>query len=183
MNVIAQPPETHLFIPMVQYNSYIQAGRRVTTSSLLLTTLFALILTACGQQQAPSKQAGSGISFEGIDIQDAWARPGADGGMSAAYFRISNGDSESDTLISAFSTVATQTEVHESFHQKGMMGMREVQSVEVPGRSSVMFEQGGLHIMLIRLQKGLAEGDSVELTLTFARAGDITIQVPVQMMR
>ena len=38
---------------------------------------------------------------------------------------------------------------------------------------------GGYHIMLMGLDAPLKEGDEIELTLTFEKAGDVKVKVPV----
>jgi copper(I)-binding protein len=129
-----------------------------------------------------ASQAQADLPAQGLVVEDAWARPGMQGGMSAAYFRISNGQEADDRLVNASSDLADLTEIHESYDQPGgMKGMRKVDAVEVPGRSSVLFRQGGLHVMFIRLNRALAEGDSVTLTLDFEKAGQMVVEVPVRM--
>ena len=119
---------------------------------------------------------------EGIHIEGAWARPGSEGRMSAAYFLITNFDDLPDTLLSANSNIAQLTEIHESYERDDdMVGMREVGTVEIPGESTVRFEQGGLHVMLIQLTEPLVDGDSFELSLEFAGHGEIVVNVPVRL--
>jgi len=118
----------------------------------------------------------------GIHIENAWARPGSEGRISAAYFEITNYDNEPDVLLSANSTVARNVEVHESYeHEDGMIGMREVTDLEIPAQSTVRFEQGGLHIMLIQLTRQLQDGDSFEMTLTFENHGNVSFEIPVRL--
>ena len=38
---------------------------------------------------------------------------------------------------------------------------------------------GGYHIMLMGLVKPLKKGDEIEITLTFEKAGAVTVKVPV----
>lgn len=122
------------------------------------------------------------MTGEGIQVEDAWARPGGEGRMSAVYFLISNYNAEDDVLVSVQSDVAQNVEVHESYErEEGMMGMREVPDLELPGQSTVRFEQGGLHVMLMQLTRQLADGDSFELTLTFQKNEPVTIEVPVRL--
>jgi len=119
---------------------------------------------------------------EGMEVQEAWARPGADGRMSAAYFLISNFNSEDDVLISIETDVAQNAEVHESYErEEGMMSMREVPRLDLPAQSTVRFEQGGLHVMLMQLTRQLSDGDTFELTLTFEKNDPITVEIPVRL--
>ena len=41
---------------------------------------------------------------------------------------------------------------------------------------------GSYHVMLMGLKKPLVAGQSIPLTLTFAKAGNISVTVPVQAM-
>jgi periplasmic copper chaperone A len=77
---------------------------------------------------------------------------------------------------------AQNVEVHESYeHEDGMIGMREVRDLEIPAQSTVRFEQGGLHIMLIQLTRQLRDGDIFELTLSFENHGDVSFDILVRL--
>jgi hypothetical protein len=72
-------------------------------------------------------------------------------------------------------------EIHEMADVDGMMQMRPLpEGLEIPGGGEVTLESGGLHVMLIGLIRDLENGASYELTLEFERAGQVTLQVPVQ---
>ena len=117
----------------------------------------------------------------GIEIADAWARPGRDNGVSAIYMHVLNGSAETDTLIAFSSPVAGLVELHETYDRgDGMMGMRESEEPYFPARSVVSMQPGGLHVMLMQLNRPLNEGDDLELTLTFSGAGELTITAPVR---
>lgn len=145
---------------------------------LSLFFIIAFIAAGCTGQS----ERDPSFSAEGVEIEGAWARPASEGRMSAAYFLISNFEQESDTLLSVQSDVAQLVEIHESFEQEeGVMGMREVPEIEIPAQSTVRFQQGGLHVMLMRVTRTLADGDTFELTLTFANSEAQTIEVPVRL--
>lgn len=115
-----------------------------------------------------------------INIKDAWARVSAKGSNSAAYFKIINNSSKSDTLISAESNSAEVVEIHETFKENNKMGMRAVRFVEIPAKSEVNFKPGGLHVMLINLNKNLKNNDTINLVLKFKLSKEIKIKVPVK---
>lgn len=154
-----------------------------------ITFLFAaitlLLTTGCSsgeQQQEQSQTQPEMTEGEGIQIEDAWARPAFEGRMSAAYFLVTNFETEPDTLLSVESDVALVVEVHESYEsEEGLMGMREVPQVYIPAQSTIRFQQGGLHIMLIQVTQTLVDGDTFFLTLNFARSGQQTVSVPVRL--
>ena len=146
-------------------------------------TLFGLIvLIAACQPDSEREEPGVLENQTGIHVEEAWARPGSEGRISATYFVIHNYNDVPDVLLSANSAVARNVEVHESYeHDDGMIGMREVRDLEIPAQSTVRFEQGGLHIMLIQLTRRLQDEDTFELTLTFENHGEITFEIPVRL--
>ena len=61
-----------------------------------------------------------------------------------------------------------------------MMGMREIDALDVPAGETASLEPGGHHLMLLELADDLVPGDSFELTLEFADAGELTVTVEVR---
>ena len=52
--------------------------------------------------------------------------------------------------------------------------------VELASHTTVAFKPGGYHIMLLDLKHALREGEHIPLTLTFAKAGSIDVEVYVE---
>ena len=148
----------------------------------ILFTFFSLLLFLSCQQESERQETDALMQGEGVEVSDAWARPGAEGRMSAAYFLITNFNNEDDVLLSAETNVAQTTEVHESYErEEGMMGMREIPNLNIPAQSTVRFEQGGLHVMLIDLTRQISDGDTFQLTLAFEKGDSVTVDVPVRL--
>lgn len=115
-------------------------------------------------------------------IETPWVRPGSREGMSALYFRIENGTDTADTLQAVRADAADTVEIHEAYESEdGMRGMRPVGPVPVPAGEQVAFVPGGLHVMLIQLNRALEAGDSLAVELEFAQAGARLIHAPVRM--
>jgi copper(I)-binding protein len=149
--------------------------------SILFLSALLLLMVSC-QQSSQEQANGEMMQGEGIEVSDAWARPGAEGRMSAAYFLISNFNTEADKLVSVETEVAGAAEVHESYErEEGMMGMREVPELDLPAQSTIRFEQGGLHVMLMDLTQQLSDGDTFQLTLAFEKGDSVTVDVPVRL--
>jgi copper(I)-binding protein len=127
----------------------------------------ATVLVAC----APA-------SGQGLQVTDVWARPGLAGGTSAVYFVIENGTASDDTLLSASSDVAGAVELHMTSMQDGNMQMMPQHEVPVQA-GKTEFEPGGLHVMLIGLNQDLNPGDTFSVTLDFATAGAMPLDVTV----
>ena len=115
---------------------------------------------------------------EGIEVRDAWARPAAQGENGAVYFVIRS--SEPDEITGISSEGAEAAEMHESMMNGDVMEMHQLQSVVLDAGEQVMFEPGGLHIMLVSLKQGLKVGDEIEITLHFKNHQDIQVSVPVR---
>lgn len=62
----------------------------------------------------------------------------------------------------------------------GMMTMQPVESVPVPAGATVELKPGGYHIMLLQVKKVLAVGDTIDVTLTFEKAGEVTTTAEVR---
>lgn len=113
-----------------------------------------------------------------LKVSDVWARPGLAGGNSAVYFVISNETAETDSLLSASSDVASAVEMHMTTMQDGNMQMEQQEQVPVPA-GKTEFQPSGLHVMLIDLNQDLKPGDTFRLTLDFAKAGAMPLDVTV----
>ena len=91
---------------------------------------------------------------------------------SAAYLAIRNLGNASDRLIGAAFEGARRVEVHETrIDEDGLAIMRPVESVLIPAGGEIRLEPGGLHVMLMGLDRPLVAGEEVELTLIFQDSG------------
>ena len=114
-----------------------------------------------------------------IHIVDAWARatpPGVETG--AVYCKIQN-HGGADRLVGARSSAARTVEIHASVAQNGVVEMRRIDALPLDTGASVELTPGGTHVMLVGLAAPLVAGAKIELTLVFATAGMVTIEVPV----
>ena len=151
------------------------------TVSLMSIIAVLFLVISCSSDPTEPPAAEIYLPDSGIEITDAWARPGRINGVSAIYMNVLNGSAETDTLISLSSTIAGLVELHETFElEDDMMGMREAEEPLFPGRSAIAMKPGGLHVMLMQLNEALNEGDEVELILNFAGAGEVSVTAPVQ---
>jgi copper(I)-binding protein len=62
-----------------------------------------------------------------------------------------------------------------------MASMNEVpDGFALPAGKTLVFAPGGNHIMLTGLTGALKEGDFADIVLTFAKAGPVTLHMPVR---
>lgn len=117
----------------------------------------------------------------GIQIAGAWARPSV-APNSAVYATIFNLTEEEDTLVGGSVAAAEAVEIHDmTMSADGVMSMFPVEGgLKIPAGGMAQLKPGSLHVMLINLSETLDAGNTLEVTLTFANAGDITLTVPIE---
>jgi periplasmic copper chaperone A len=144
---------------------------------------FSFLAAACVAATAAFSVPTSAVAADnGVTVPKAWARasPGA-ATTGAAYVTLMGGN-EADSLVSVSTPAAGLAEVHESTNDHGVMKMRPVSGVPVPAHKTVTFAPGGYHIMLMALKHPLKAGESFPLTLQFAHAAPVTVDVKVEAM-
>lgn len=124
-------------------------------------------------------------AHDGVHIDGAYVRliPGAK--SAAAFFTIENHATEDDRLIGASASIADKTELHT--HVMGADGTAMMRPIEggiaIPAGAMHELKRGGDHVMLMMLKDRPAEGETVTLILTFERAGEVTVEAPVDNSR
>jgi periplasmic copper chaperone A len=118
-----------------------------------------------------------------IEVDHVWAPPttGAMLTNSAAYMRLTDRGIEPDELVSASSPVAAKVELHVFNVDNGIYGMHRVDAIQVsPGAAATVLQPGGAHVMLKGLKQPLKVGEAFPLSLTFRKAGELTVEVKVE---
>ncbi len=118
-----------------------------------------------------------------IHITNSWARASAPGAPSAGFMLVTNNGDTDDTLLSVSGDFAKRLELHSTTQVDGVMKMIHQQNgVVIPAHGSVLFKPGSYHMMFMGLSKNFVEGERYTVILTFAKAGDIEVELPVQAM-
>jgi hypothetical protein len=117
---------------------------------------------------------------DGVAVHEAWARASPGASSTGAVYVTLMGGAQPDSLVSVSTPVAARAEVHETINESGIMKMRPTGPIAVPAGQMVTFAPGGSHIMLIDLKRKLVAGESFPLTLRFAHAAPITVEVKVR---
>jgi periplasmic copper chaperone A len=141
-------------------------------------SLIAVLLAA-----APTAFAQAGGTSK-INVEQPWARATPAGAITGAvYMTLANRSDAADRLTAVSSDVASKAQIHEMAVVNGIMQMHELpDGLPIPAGGSVTLKPGGYHLMLIGLKKRLIAGQTIPLTLTFAKAGSISITVPIQVI-
>ena len=98
---------------------------------------------------------------------------------SAAFMTITNPGADAQ-IVAASSPVAEVVELHTHINDNGVMRMRKIEKIDLPSAQAVMLKPGGLHVMLLGLNRDLNIGEQIDVTLEFSDGSQKQLQVPVQ---
>jgi hypothetical protein len=96
----------------------------------------------------------------------------------AVYLTIENRGDVPDTLVGAWSPIASMAHLH-SMGGAGGARMRTQDVAEIPAGGLLRLRPGGLHLMLMTITAMPHAGDTIDVTLEFRHAGALTVRVPV----
>ncbi len=126
------------------------------------------------------------VLAQDITIQDAYMRTsGPMAKTAAAFMHIQNAADSDDRLVGARSDIAAKVETHTHItSDDGVMKMRRVDGgFVIPAQGEHVLARGGDHLMFMGLNTSLKDGDSVHVVLVFENAGEIEIDIPVDLNR
>jgi len=98
----------------------------------------------------------------------------------SGYFTIVNKRNKTDELIMVKTDFAEAMMHLSKIDENGIASMEHVNKVIIPGNSSVVFEQGSLHIMFTQLKEPLEEYMDQKVTLVFKNLGEILVDFQVE---
>ncbi|AZO11416.1 copper chaperone PCu(A)C [Mesorhizobium sp. M3A.F.Ca.ET.174.01.1.1] len=141
--------------------------------------MFILLLLAC----IPEASA-HGFKLGDLEIGHPWSRatpPGAK--VAGGYFSVTNKGAAPDRLVSVSSDICEKAELHEMGVKDGVMTMRPVGGgLEIPAGGKVALKPGGYHLMFVGLKRQPKQGEKFQATLTFEKAGSVTVDFAVEGM-
>ncbi len=123
----------------------------------------------------------SEVTKAGVTVLAPWALA-TPGGVSngIAFLQIREAEGIDDRLVSIASPAAGRAELHTHTMDGNVMRMRRVDAIALDPKAPTVLKPHGAHIMLMDLKAPLKVGDAIALTLTFEKAGDITVEAAVQ---
>ena len=156
---------------------------------LATTALMLIALTACQKTETETHSTTvatstdrSGVMTTNKVVLTNYAMRAALGNNpnTAAYVTIENKGDSPERLISATCACAAKATLHTMTMTNGTMDMEEAEHgfTIAPGQT-LTFSPGGNHIMLEGLTTRPADGQIVDVNLTFEKAGTVTLAMPV----
>lgn len=144
----------------------------------ILSAVFALTLMLM-----PAAYAAEAARPE-IKISDAYAFAVPDGAKAGAVFMTltyANGSEIVPDRITHVSTPASgKAEIHTMTLDNNVMTMRPLDSFPLPPTGTFSLKPNGVHVMLLDLKRSLKAGDKFPMTVTFAKAGTVKVDVNVR---
>jgi periplasmic copper chaperone A len=151
-------------------------GRSGAALAACLVYVLALQLIASATVALADVQAGA------LKIGQPWSRATPNGAqVGAGYLTITNTGPEPDRLVGGSLANAGRVEVHAVTMENGVMRMHPVEGgLEIKPGETVVLKPGGNHMMFMDLTAPLREGETVEGTLIFEKAGTVRIPFTVE---
>ena len=138
-----------------------------------LVIVFATTLLAASTAYAHSHK------FKTLEIVHPWCIEMEDTTKPVVVsMTIRNAGAEPDRLLRASAASAVKTELRAGAPPDAEGGV--IASIPVGGRGEVNLKRGAPHILLTGVKKPLGAYDSFLMTLTFARAGKVEVEVMVE---
>lgn len=143
-------------------------------SKLSRIALVAALLISPAHAMAQQTADGDAV------VENAWALAAEQGGVGVAYFSVRNTTPEPLRLINARTDLASIVTLHKTdIDSNGSVRMSAVPTATIKPGATLALEPGGVHVMMIDLEKPLLEGQSFPLLLKFYDMDELTIQVPI----
>lgn len=148
-------------------------GRTVRLGAAAAGAVLLLLVTACG--------SGKADSVRPADLAVSDVRIPAPAGPSAAlYLTVTNHAGVADRLEAVHTPVAGMTMLHRTVQKGDRISMEPVEGgLPVPAGGRLVLAPGGAHVMLMDLERKLAVGEQVPVTLVFQGAGPVSAQARV----
>jgi len=114
-----------------------------------------------------------------IVVRDAYGYQPVLGDVGAVYFTVENRAGTADTLTWAEVAGAGVAMIHEQVADGDRVVMRHVGTLPLPAHATVQLKPGRLHVMVEGFERSPLAGDTLLVTVHFARAGAVRVRAPV----
>jgi copper(I)-binding protein len=117
-----------------------------------------------------------------LKISAAWSRATVRGAsVGVGFLTIDNTGAAPEKLLGGTTPSAEKVEIHETRSEGGVMTMRALpEGIVIKPGATLVLKPGSYHLMLVGLKAVLLPGEIVHLTLNFAKAGPIAVDLPVE---
>jgi periplasmic copper chaperone A len=114
-----------------------------------------------------------------IALRDAYSYEPVLGDVGAVYFTVENRGGTADTLTAVEVDGALVAMLHEQVGQGERVEMRHLGSLVLPAHTSATLKPGGMHVMVEGFTRPPVAGDTLLMTVRFAKAGPVQVRAAV----
>lgn len=157
---------------------------RMSRGRLQLTIAIAALIV-CAATVIAAVGVGGGGSAKGsaaigpLRISHARMPAPASPDVGTIYLTVKNTGGADDSLDAVTADVANSGMLMREQASGGSEQMLPVPALTIPAHGQASLSPGNYHVMLIGLHNSPKQGDTVRVTLHFAHAGQVTLDVPV----
>jgi hypothetical protein len=154
----------------------------LTGITVLGLAALGALAAGCGSSSTARSDAGPSVATGSgqagaMHVTGAYIPQPANNAVAAAYFTVTD-DGAADVLTGATSDVSTDVGLHKTVDSGSTGTMVAVPSIAIPAHGSASLKPGGFHVMLMH-PSTLKVGQQVRMTLHFAHATPVSLNVPV----
>jgi copper(I)-binding protein len=139
---------------------------------------------ATGEALPAASASSSTVKVGALTIEQPWSRATPGGAkVGGGYVRITNTGSTPDRLVGGSFSASGRVELHDMTVSDGVMRMKPVEGgIAIAPGATVELKPGGLHAMFVDLQRPLREGERIEGTFIFEKAGAVPVTFTVRSL-
>ena len=118
------------------------------------------------------------VKIGDLVIHHPWSRQSPmSASVAAGFLTITNNGQQDDRLVKASSDISPVVQIHDMTMEGDVMKMVELpDGIVIPAGATVKLKPKSLHIMFMDVKQQPGEGTSFTGTLTFEKAGTVTIE-------
>ncbi|MEC7764129.1 MAG: copper chaperone PCu(A)C [Pseudomonadota bacterium] len=116
-----------------------------------------------------------------VVVEDAWSRASIGTSRPGAAYMTLRNTGAGPVVVSGLRTdLAMRSMIHSTTTDaQGVTRMSHMEEVEIAAGEAVALAPGGLHVMLMELQRPMVEGESFTLSVIFADGTEASVEVPI----
>jgi periplasmic copper chaperone A len=135
-----------------------------------VTAAAALLVGACGDDDATAPDGGEAR----VSVAEPWVQMSPLGGpLAEGYMQIMSFADDRLVGASLSDDVAGRVRLVDGRRN-------EVEGVEIPALAELLLRPGDYHLSLEELEEPLEAGETVELTVRFEQAGEVTVEAEIR---
>lgn len=122
------------------------------------------------------------VKIGDLVINHPWSRQSPmSASVAAGFLTITNNGKQDDRLVKASSEISPMVQIHDMKMEGDVMKMDELpDGLVIPAGATLELKPRSLHIMFMGLKSPVSEGESFDGTLTFEKAGTVSVDYEVR---